>query len=60
MDAWQILEAQTISGDAWTRLNELSTKAAQQQVYEARLVVETVQNTIKFNPIAETLTITIE
>lgn len=38
MDAWEILEANTTTGDAWTRLNELLTVLPGKQVYQARRV----------------------
>ena len=60
MDAWEILEANTTTGDAWTRINELLTVLPGKHVYQAELVVAAVQYQFQLNPVADSLSITTE
>ena len=60
MDAWEILEANTTAGDAWTRLHAMGESFPGKHVTQGDLVVYELQNQIQLTPIAETLTITTE
>ena len=60
MDAWEILAANTTTGDAWTRLNTLLDVLPGKHVTQGELVVYELQNQIQLTQIADTLTITTE